>query len=221
VARWLVDGSNLVGSRPDGWWRDRRGAFAALVTELQDFAARSGDEVAVVFDGKGPERDERSPDVPVHWAPSADDRIVALVAADPDPASRSVVTSDRELAQRVASRGVTTTGAGGFRRRLDTLLGGRTRRNGYGPAVHSDDRGGPAVGDTGPESGAKGATEGVKGKVKEAAGVLSGDDDLEREGEAQQDKAGAQRDVAAKEAEAERARAEAAGGEAEQRANQQ
>lgn len=77
------------------------------------------------------------------------------------------------------------------------------------------------MGDTGPESGAKGAAEGVKGRFKEAAGVVSGDEDLEREGEAQQDKAEAQREVAAKEAEAERARAQAAGREAEQRANQQ
>ncbi len=77
------------------------------------------------------------------------------------------------------------------------------------------------MGDTGPESGAKGAVEGIKGKAKEAAGVVSGNDELEREGEAQQEKAEAQRDVAAKEAEAEKARAEAAGHEAEQRANQQ
>ncbi len=76
------------------------------------------------------------------------------------------------------------------------------------------------MGDTGPESGAKGATEGIKGKVKEAAGTVTGDPDLEREGEAQQDKAEAQRDVAAKEAEAEKARSEAAGHEAEQRASQ-
>ena len=67
--------------------------------------------------------------------------------------------------------------------------------------------------ETGPEAG-------VKGKVKEAAGVVTGNDDLEREGEAQQNKADAQRDVAAKEAEAEKARAEAEAHEAEQRAHQ-
>ena len=76
------------------------------------------------------------------------------------------------------------------------------------------------MGDTGPESGAKGAVEGIKGKAKEAAGVVSGDADLEREGEAQQEKAEAQRDVAAKEAEAERSRAEAAGHEPHPRATQ-
>ena len=74
--------------------------------------------------------------------------------------------------------------------------------------------------DTGPEAGAKGVVEDVKGKVKEAAGALTGQDELKREGEAQQAKAEAQRDVAAKEAEAEKARAEAAAHEAEQRSHQ-
>ncbi|HEV2767618.1 MAG TPA: NYN domain-containing protein [Acidimicrobiales bacterium] len=125
MARWLVDGSNLVGSRPDGWWRDRGGAFAALAVELTLFAEVTGDEVAVVFDGKAPDRDGDGAGVPVHWAPSADDRIVALVAADNHPTSLSVVTSDRQLAERVSARGATTTGAGSFRRRLDALLGGQ------------------------------------------------------------------------------------------------
>jgi uncharacterized protein YjbJ (UPF0337 family) len=74
--------------------------------------------------------------------------------------------------------------------------------------------------DSGPESGAKGVVEGVKGKVKEAAGALTGHDELRREGEAQAEKGEAQRDVAAKEAEAEKARGVAAAKEAEQRSHQ-
>lgn len=74
--------------------------------------------------------------------------------------------------------------------------------------------------DTGPEAGAKGVAEGVKGKVKEAAGALTGNDEMRREGEAQQDKAEAQRDVARKEGEAEKARAVAEAREAEQRSHQ-
>lgn len=76
------------------------------------------------------------------------------------------------------------------------------------------------MGDTGPESGIKGVVEDVKGKAKEAAGTLIGDEDLEREGEAQQSKAEAQREVAEHEAKAEKARAEAEAQEAQQRANQ-
>jgi uncharacterized protein YjbJ (UPF0337 family) len=74
--------------------------------------------------------------------------------------------------------------------------------------------------ETGPEAGVKGVVEGVKGKVKEAAGALSGNDNLKHEGEAQQKKADAQREVATKEAEAEKARAEAEAHEAEERAHQ-
>jgi uncharacterized protein YjbJ (UPF0337 family) len=74
--------------------------------------------------------------------------------------------------------------------------------------------------DSGPTAGAKGIAESLKGAAKEAAGAVTGDDRLEREGEAQQSKARAQREVAAKEAEADKARAEAAAQEAQQRANQ-
>ena len=74
--------------------------------------------------------------------------------------------------------------------------------------------------DSGPKAGVKGVVEDVKGKAKEAVGVVTGRDDLEREGEAQQDKAAAQRDVAKKEAQADKARAEADVHEAEQRAAQ-
>lgn len=76
------------------------------------------------------------------------------------------------------------------------------------------------MGDTGPEAGIKGVVEDVKGKAKEAAGAVVGDDDLQREGEAQQSKAEAQREVAEHEGKAEAARADAEAQEAQQRANQ-
>jgi uncharacterized protein YjbJ (UPF0337 family) len=75
--------------------------------------------------------------------------------------------------------------------------------------------------DSGPESGLKGVVEDVKGKVKEAAGALAGNDELKREGAAQQEKADAQQEVAVKEAEAEKARAEAIAREAEQKSHQE
>lgn len=74
--------------------------------------------------------------------------------------------------------------------------------------------------DTGPESGIKGVVEDAKGKAKEALGTVTGNDSLKREGEAQQDKAAAQREVAQKEAEAEKARAKAEAHQARQRAEQ-
>jgi uncharacterized protein YjbJ (UPF0337 family) len=74
--------------------------------------------------------------------------------------------------------------------------------------------------DSGPTAAVKGVVEDVKGKAKEAAGAIAGDDELKKEGAAQQDKAASQREVAEKEAEAEKARAEADAHEAEQRSHQ-
>lgn len=75
--------------------------------------------------------------------------------------------------------------------------------------------------ESGPESGVEGVAEDMKGRVKEAAGAVTGDESLKREGAAQQDKAAAQREAAAKEAEAEKARAEARAAETEQQSHQQ
>ena len=79
----------------------------------------------------------------------------------------------------------------------------RTRRN-HGGSHERQERHRPG------SRHAKGVVEGVKGKVKEAAGALTGKDELKHEGEAQQAKADTQREVATKEAEAEKARAQAA-----------
>jgi uncharacterized protein YjbJ (UPF0337 family) len=73
---------------------------------------------------------------------------------------------------------------------------------------------------SGPEEAIKGVVEGAKGKAKEVAGAVAGRDDLYREGQAQQDKADAQRNAAQKEAEAESARAAAKTAEKRQAAEQ-
>jgi len=73
---------------------------------------------------------------------------------------------------------------------------------------------------SGPEEGIRGVVEDVKGKAKEAVGAVAGRDDLTREGQAQQDKADAQRDAAKKEAEAEAARGGAKAAEERQKNNQ-
>jgi uncharacterized protein YjbJ (UPF0337 family) len=74
--------------------------------------------------------------------------------------------------------------------------------------------------ESGPEAGVKGVVEDAKGKAKEAFGVVAGNDSLKHEGQAQQDKATAQRDVATKEAQAEKARAAASAAEADERSHQ-
>ncbi|WP_319432541.1 CsbD family protein [Mycobacterium sp. RTGN5] len=73
---------------------------------------------------------------------------------------------------------------------------------------------------SGPEEAIKGVVEGVKGKAKEVIGAVTGRDDLQREGQAQQDKADSQREAAQKEAEAESARAAAKVSEAREKAEQ-
>jgi predicted RNA-binding protein with PIN domain len=126
--RWLVDGMNVIGSRPDGWWRDRAAAMRRLVAQLDAFAAATGDEVRVVLDGRP--RDVGAPrHAGVLFAPggrdAADHEIARLVAADADPTSLVVVTSDRDLADRVAAAGATVVGAAAFRARLDEPPGER------------------------------------------------------------------------------------------------
>ena len=73
---------------------------------------------------------------------------------------------------------------------------------------------------SGPKEGIEGVVEGVKGKAKEVIGAVTGRDDVKKEGQAQQDKADAQRDAAKKEAEAESARGGAKAAEERQKANQ-
>jgi nicotinic acid mononucleotide adenylyltransferase/predicted RNA-binding protein with PIN domain len=116
--RLIVDGNNVMGSRPDGWWRDVKGAARRLVGELQEYAHRTGDKVAVVLDGKPlddlPEGVHQG--VLVAYAAragrnAADDRIVDEVARDPHPESLTIVTSDRELARRVEEYGARVEGA--------------------------------------------------------------------------------------------------------------
>jgi len=123
VTRWLVDGMNVIGSRPTGWWRDRPKAMRELVEELKAFAEATGEPVTVVLDGK-PFDLEGGDGVTVEFASrrgpnAADDDIAALVEAAADPSQLSVVTSDGDLATRVRAAGGDVIGAGEFRRRLD------------------------------------------------------------------------------------------------------
>ena len=119
----IVDGMNLIGSRPDGWWRDRRGAMRALVEALTARAEAEGEDITVVFDGR-PFELRGAPGVEVVFASragrnAADDDIVALVERAARPDELSVVTSDDDLARRVEALGSRTVGAGGFRRELE------------------------------------------------------------------------------------------------------
>lgn len=123
IMRWLVDGMNVVGSRPDGWWRDRRGAMSRLALSLAEFATATGEPLAVVFDGRP--FDLSAPPVEVAFAPrggrnAADHEIAERVERDPDPQSLTVVTSDRELIERITRAQARHMTSGAFLRLLDT-----------------------------------------------------------------------------------------------------
>lgn len=119
MARYIVDGMNVIGSRPDGWWRDRPAAVRRMEAELAAWRERSGESLVAVFDGRPPRDSEPPPGLEVAFAPHADDEIVRQVAADPDPSSLTVVTSDDALAARVRALGAKVVGSGGFRRQLE------------------------------------------------------------------------------------------------------
>ncbi|HWH10779.1 MAG TPA: NYN domain-containing protein [Solirubrobacteraceae bacterium] len=123
--RWVVDGMNVIGSRPDGWWRDRRRAMVDLVGRLEAWAEATGEQVTVVFEGRSAGRIE-SERVGVVHAPrtgrnAADDEIVRRLAADSQPESVRVVTSDRVLAERVRALGGEVEPASRFRAVIDPV----------------------------------------------------------------------------------------------------
>jgi predicted RNA-binding protein with PIN domain len=120
--RWIVDGMNVIGSRPDGWWRDRAGAMTSLVERLEQWATAEGADVTVVFE-RPPSPPIESSVITVAHAPepapnSADDEIVRLVRAASDPEQITVATSDRTLSERVRAAGASVYPA----ERLRTLI---------------------------------------------------------------------------------------------------
>ena len=123
MSRYIVDGMNVIGTRPDGWWKDRDAAMARLVDLLERWAARYGDDITVVFERK-PRPPLRSTVIEVAHAPrpgpnSADNEIIRIVKEDKDPSSIRVVTSDNLLAHRVFNLGANVEPSASFRNRLD------------------------------------------------------------------------------------------------------
>jgi predicted RNA-binding protein with PIN domain len=121
--RWIVDGMNVIGSRPDGWWKDRGRAMVALVESLDRWASTQEEEVTVVFE-RPPKTAIDSSVVKVAYAPkaaanSADDEIVRMVGADARPHEIRVVTSDKGLIDRVASLGASIRPSASFRDLID------------------------------------------------------------------------------------------------------
>jgi predicted RNA-binding protein with PIN domain len=128
--RWIVDGMNVIGSRPDGWWNDPDRAVRRFIEELDRFGRTREEEITAVFDRRPPEvAPGRHGSITVAFASrrgrnAADHDIAEMVAADPDPRTITVVTSDARLAERVRALDAHVASSGSFRRGLEEF--GRT-----------------------------------------------------------------------------------------------
>jgi hypothetical protein len=112
----IVDAANVVGSKPDGWWRDRAGAARRLRDSLAALPEKGlpglPPPVDVVLVVEGAARgiaDEEAPIRVVAAQGSGDDAIVGLVAAAGDRPT-TVVTADRGLRDRVQALGADVVG---------------------------------------------------------------------------------------------------------------
>jgi len=117
----IVDAANVVGSVPDGWWRDRpaaarrlRSALLAVATDGLPEVALDRPEVVLVVEGAA-RRIVEDGDVPpgvrvVAAERSGDDLITEMVAAEATARRVVVVTADRALRDRVTRRGASVLG---------------------------------------------------------------------------------------------------------------
>lgn len=137
----LVDVANVMGSRPDGWWRDRLGAATRVVEELAALPQTvrqlgsswwSVREVVAVVEGaaraasSGPAASSTSGVSVVAADGSGDDALVAQAASLARTGrSTLLVTADRELRQRVESHGATSVGPAHLLHALEAPSDGR------------------------------------------------------------------------------------------------
>ena len=122
----VVDAANVVGSRPDGWWRDRAAAAARLHGRLVTADARGrlgAERVLLVLEGRaraGVPVGAEGPVETVHAPGDGDDEVVRQVAGVVGDGPRvEVVTSDRGLAERVEPLGAAVVRPGRLLAALD------------------------------------------------------------------------------------------------------
>jgi len=123
VVRWLIDGNNVYGSRPDGWWNDRAAASGRFAQQVAEWCRTHDDDVTLVFDAPVPEStlmlaggNLSIVEAPRRGRDAADDYIVELADADPATGDQKVtaVSSDKGLRSRLPGC-VDVIGAGRFR----------------------------------------------------------------------------------------------------------
>jgi predicted RNA-binding protein with PIN domain len=123
TVRFLVDGMNVIGSRPDAWWRDRPASRMSLVGLLGPLANEE-DEVTVVFDGTPvPGEEEAASEAGVSaifatGSRGAADRVIVRLVETMRGEEVTVVTSDEELIGLVSALGAAVERSGAFRHRI-------------------------------------------------------------------------------------------------------
>ncbi len=126
----LVDGMNLIGSRPDGWWKDRTEAMRLMAWELRAFAEDTGEELTVVFDGRPIGSVLRGHGIEVQFAPGGDERRrsahrAARLRSRAPGRDHGRDLRQGALASAVVAAGASVIGSGEFRARLEELDGNR------------------------------------------------------------------------------------------------
>lgn len=109
----IVDGANVVGSRPNGWWRDRAGAAERLHRAIAE-ADLGFDLLVLVLEGqarRGAPAGQEGAVLTVHASGTGDDTVVEQVHNRRTEGEEVVVvTADRALRDRVAAAGGSSVG---------------------------------------------------------------------------------------------------------------
>ena len=121
----VVDAMNVIGSRPDGWWRDRDGAIERLVERVDRWAEGREERVTVMLEHE-PRRELTGRRVEVAWASAAgrdaaDREILARLPGWLAEDEVVLVTSDRDLKAKAAAAGAAVLPSRPFRVELDSL----------------------------------------------------------------------------------------------------
>jgi predicted RNA-binding protein with PIN domain len=121
----VVDAMNVIGSRPDGWWRDRSGAVRRLVGQVDRWAEGGEERVTVMLEHE-PREEIEAERVEIAWATgggrdAADREILARLPDWLEEDDVVVVTSDRDLRTKARAAGAEVVPSRPFRAELDSL----------------------------------------------------------------------------------------------------
>jgi len=116
---------NVIGSRPDGWWRDRGRAIERLVGQVDRWAEGREERVTVMLEHE-PRRALCAERVEIAWAgvAGADAADREILARLPDwlvDDEVVLVTSDRDLRAKARVAGAEVIPSRPFRAELDSL----------------------------------------------------------------------------------------------------